>query len=457
MSDMTQFWNFVSKIGENWSQLGMYNYQQKKEEERLNREREAQAAREQSMWQKQYDVTRENQVSDLDKQLEAAKDLENLRTENDIKTDMAKKLNAANAEAALYSPELGQEMVGAAVSHDPAQMTRANIIQDGINKLNAGEEISDVHNQAFATLTPTAQTYISRLKGTSAQLAGTLREQETRNGYMQFLQQEGKITTNTYGALLTQIQKYDSDIDAIQKEPNFQMLIRLKSSGKQATPEIQALEASYMKRLGDLMAGKKTIQPFMDIVKKALNIPEPEQEQRPETGWGGPSPLSPLSEEPEGKSFGESTVSGLKAVPGKIVNMIAEGATSGPGFSLKALAQAMGPGAQPSSARAGQRPPQKPEQAVQMEKIIGDLEKKLQKRFSIPAGRSVLIAEGGNVLTKGPDGKMVIVPRDALKTIAKPEDFLWDQDAGKMFKLSLFLGDVQGDSALDEEDEIFTR
>jgi hypothetical protein len=50
---------------------------------------------------------------------------------------------------------------------------------------------------------------------------------------------------------------------------------------------------------------------------------------------------------------------------------------------------------------------------------------------------------------------MVIVPRASLKTVAGARDFLWDQDAGKMFKLSLYLGEVHGDNKLDEEDEIF--
>jgi hypothetical protein len=55
----------------------------------------------------------------------------------------------------------------------------------------------------------------------------------------------------------------------------------------------------------------------------------------------------------------------------------------------------------------------------------------------------------------GLDGKMTLTNRQDLKTVAGPEDFLWDQDAGKMFKLSLYLGEVPGDNTLDEEDEIF--
>jgi hypothetical protein len=90
-----------------------------------------------------------------------------------------------------------------------------------------------------------------------------------------------------------------------------------------------------------------------------------------------------------------------------------------------------------------------------MEKVVEDLQSQLRSQYNIPGKSSVHIAQGGNVMTKGPDGKMVIVPRASLKTVAGARDFLWDQDAGKMFKLSLYLGEVHGDNKLDEEDEIF--
>jgi len=440
MADWTRFWDSISKIGDSFQQVAMYDYQQKAEEARLERERTREDLRNQANWKNQFDQTKA-----------ASLEMENMRTENDVKTAQAKDQYMNMSKSVMGSPGYATQKVQAALSMDPAAMARIGVIDEGFSLLAAGQPISEMHQRAFDTLPSDARQGVGALQMQAKQLDAQLKDTETRTAYMKSMtDQDGKVSVANYVQLVTQARMLDDDKQKILADPQFRALIALKEDlgpGGKLPPNFMAQDQMFRARF-ELIRQRQ--EPLLEIIERIGTKLFPGDVQK--TPPPDDSPLEGTVPAKE-KSFGESAGNELKTLPERIgrdmgTGILAYGKTFGDGGLLGRLF-----GKKKEASADTRNDPNAT--TVPVEQSVGDFQTKLKRKYSIPANRNVYIAEGGKVMSMGLDGKMTLTNRQDLKTVAGPEDFLWDQDAGKMFKLSLYLGEVPGDNTLDEEDEIF--